>query len=271
MKINPIMIPCLCAALSIAVLGCGSAGPSDEAEAPVTPPPETEVPVPEAPSADTSLASLSALTVSAGTLVPAFSPGHYAYTVAVAGSVKTITVTASATMSDATASISPAQPVTLPVGDTTITVSVTAPNGTDRKEYQVKVTRSAPYPATATLNSANGHHYLIVTPMMTWSVGKAKCEELSGHLATISDAAEKDFVKSLLASYPSGGFIGLNDAATEGTFVWVTGEPRPYTNWSIGEPNNAGSGEHYVIMLTSGSWNDYNATVSVPAVCEWDE
>ena len=239
---------------------------------PVTPPPVIGVPVVEEPSADASIATLSSLTLSEGTLVPAFSPEIIAYTVAVGGSVRTITLAASATMTAATASISPAQPVTLPVGATTITVSVTAPNGTDRKDYTVTVTRSAPYPSEASLNPTNGHHYLVVTPAMTWSDGKAKCEELLGHLATITNAEENAFVKDLLVAKVTDGFIGLSDVVTENTFVWVTGEPVSYTNWLGGEPNDSGGNEDVVnVARADGKWNDYGTSIPLPAVCEWDE
>src|SRR5262249_23259674 len=50
---------------------------------------------------------------------------------------------------------------------------------------------------------------------------------------------------------------GLTDAAMEGTFVWVSGEPVTYTNWNPGEPNNSGGNENYTEMLGSnGQWND---------------
>ena len=41
--------------------------------------------------------------------------------------------------------------------------------------------------------------------------------------------------------------IGLNDAASEGTWEWVTGEPFSYANWDGGEPNNQGD-EDYVFI-----------------------
>jgi len=59
-------------------------------------------------------------------------------------------------------------------------------------------------------------------------------------------------------------WIGLNDAATEGSFVWTTGEPVVFTNWKSGEPNNFGGNEDYVTVNwefsrstgPKGTWND---------------
>ena len=49
---------------------------------------------------------------------------------------------------------------------------------------------------------------------------------------------------------------------TEGTFVWVSGEPLGFTNWAAGEPNNNNGDEDYVAMypiaFLPGQWNDFN-------------
>jgi hypothetical protein len=81
------------------------------------------------------------------------------------------------------------------------------------------------------------------------------------HMATISSAAENDFVVSGLFSsglISGNPWIGLSDAVTEGAFRWITGEPYAYTNWGPGEPNNAGN-EDYANYLFNGftsKWND---------------
>jgi hypothetical protein len=67
-----------------------------------------------------------------------------------------------------------------------------------------------------------------------------------------------------LAGLPRPLWIGLNDAALEGAFVWVSGEAATYRNWMPGEPNNGGGfvpDEDYVGMRGPGlsfsnAWND---------------
>lgn len=77
---------------------------------------------------------------------------------------------------------------------------------------------------------------------------------LGGHLASISDQAEHDWVFGMFGAF--GGvdrplWIGLNDAASEGNFVWVNGEPVVYTNWLTGRPDGAFVTEDYVHMQPS--------------------
>ncbi|MEL7730677.1 cadherin-like beta sandwich domain-containing protein, partial [Citromicrobium bathyomarinum] len=112
--------------------------------------------------AASSDAQLSALSVSEGTLSPAFDPGQASYTVSVGNEVDTITLTPSASDADATITVagnavtsgSASSPVALPVGTTPITVVVTAPDGTTQS-YSVAVTRAASNDAQLSALSAS--------------------------------------------------------------------------------------------------------------------
>jgi hypothetical protein len=57
---------------------------------------------------------------------------------------------------------------------------------------------------------------------------------ISGHLATVTNQAENDFVLSLIqdvnASVWLGGF-DANSGQGEDDWSWVTGEPFSYSNW----------------------------------------
>ena len=94
------------------------------------------------PSSD---ATLSALTLSQGTLAPVFDPATTAYNATVANSVTGATVTATANDSGATVAITPSDvPVNLNVGVNNITVTVTAADGVTQETYSVTVTRAVP-------------------------------------------------------------------------------------------------------------------------------
>lgn len=109
------------------------------------------------------------------------------------------------------------------------------------------------------VNPANGHTYYLTYPS-NWTTAENQAIELGGHLATINDAAENEWVRTNVlrcGNVDRRGWIGLNDVAVEGTFVWADGDPSPYRNWSTGEPNNGGAGEDHVEMFGSnGFWND---------------
>ena len=93
-------------------------------------------------------AALSSLSVSGGTLDPAFSPAVTSYTTTVPNSTNSVDV--SATTSDGNASFtingSTNATVALVVGVNTISIVVTAENGTVSSTYTIVVTREAAPP-----------------------------------------------------------------------------------------------------------------------------
>jgi alpha-tubulin suppressor-like RCC1 family protein len=102
--------------------------------------------------AASSDASLSNLTISAGTLDPVFAPSTTGYTASVANSTTNVTVTPTVNESHATVTVD-GQPVssgqaspTLPlnVGTSVITIAVTAQDGTTTRTYTITVTRLPP-------------------------------------------------------------------------------------------------------------------------------
>jgi len=96
-------------------------------------------------------ATLSALTLSAGALSPTFASGTTSYTLSVANSVSSTTVTPTRTQANATITVngtsvnsgSASGAIALSVGLNTITVIVTAQDGTTTGTYTVNVTRAA--------------------------------------------------------------------------------------------------------------------------------
>lgn len=113
------------------------------------------------------------------------------------------------------------------------------------------------------VNPANGHRYYLLSEQ-SWNNSEAEAVSLGGHLVTINNQVEDDFVWSQFGPASSFGsiqfWIGLNDAAVDGTFVWSSGETPSYTNWTPGEPSGTSGGaeEDYVIKWGEhdGQWND---------------
>lgn len=111
----------------------------------------------------------------------------------------------------------------------------------------------------------NGHSYYRSTGVANWTTAKQNCINMSGHLVTVTTAAENSFISGL---WPSG-WIGLTDEVTEGVWKWVTGETYSYTSWNGGEPNNSGN-EDYIQFVGAGKWNDLNNNSSLPYVLEFE-
>ena len=92
-------------------------------------------------------ATLSALSASGITLSPAFGSGITSYSADAANSVSTTTVTAEPTDSHATVAINgtkgTSEEVALSVGSNTVTVQVTAENGTTTKTYTIIIDRAS--------------------------------------------------------------------------------------------------------------------------------
>jgi hypothetical protein len=102
----------------------------------------------------------------------------------------------------------------------------------------------------------NGHwYYRSINDLCHWSEAKTKCENYGGHLATISDGNENDFIFNNITIE---SWIGLHKTDINGSWEWVTEEPLSYTNWGPGEPNYSGV-ENTAVMwkgLYPGMWND---------------
>ena len=133
--------------------------------------------------------------------------------------------------------------------------------------WQVELAPPVPFGQGFT-NPDNGHFYALLTPA-TWTWSERAAVAVGGHLTTIRSQAEQTWVFNTLAGY--GGvnrllWIGLNDVATEGRFVWSSGAPVTFTNWAPGEPNNTLGGEDFVTMYQpghaqAGRWNDWGQRV----------
>ncbi len=109
------------------------------------------------------------------------------------------------------------------------------------------------------------HAYRFVKHLVDWNGAVAECAAMGGHLATVSSTAENDFI----ASYEYGDmWLGANDIAVDGAFVWITGEPFSFMAWAAGEPNNAGGPEDCLQQRRGLGWNDSNCAALFGYVCE---
>ena len=129
----------------------------------------------------------------------------------------------------------------------------------------------------------NGHSYRVYNTGMTWQEARVFCENLGGHLVTVTSLGEQSFIEGLLYnSDKTACWIGLTDENSYNDWRWITGEPFQYSNWREGEPSHVdkwGEAEQYVGLWVTregfGEWNDFSNTGNpytnqIGLICEWD-
>lgn len=114
--------------------------------------------------------------------------------------------------------------------------------------------------------------YLPVDTPQSFPDADRSCTSLGGFLVSIQSAQENIDVHSLINS---DSWIGYNDIASEGTFVWVQGVPTTYTNWFSGAPDNLAPGQDCALIYAGppgpGQWNDQACNEQRAYVCERGE
>ncbi len=131
----------------------------------------------------------------------------------------------------------------------------------------------------------NGHYYKAYDISKSWTDAKSYCENVGGHLVTVTSQTENEYVYSIIKNelmnlYWIGAFL------ENSKWQWVTTESFSYANWALGEPNSFGN-EYYVQIYNdkistskSGFWNnednngsgamdEYSVTVT-GFICEWE-
>jgi hypothetical protein len=126
-------------------------------------------------------------------------------------------------------------------------------------------------------NSVSGRCYRFVAARAAWEAAEADCVGWGGHLASITSPEEHDFVKDLvLRELPDAGagdgvWIGLNDRATEGAWVWSSGEAFGFDAFATGEPGLNDPDRNCVFQygpVHKGTWDDFKCLVAGEYVCE---
>lgn len=120
--------------------------------------------------------------------------------------------------------------------------------------------------AAPALFPGNGHHYDFIPGSFTWDAARADAATrtylgVSGHLATVTTAAEDSFIRATFSAQVSqyvGPWLGAqwsgSGSGPTAGWSWVTGEPFVYTGWNGGEPNHLGGED--ALHFSGGGWND---------------
>lgn len=110
--------------------------------------------------------------------------------------------------------------------------------------------------------------YLLVEECLSWEEASRRCQEMGGHLATITSQTEMDLLVSMAEDAGMkyiwlGGYTSYDNYG--GVFGhWVTGEDFDYQAWCVDEPSRVdldGTEEWYIMLwnipsLGGWTWND---------------
>lgn len=128
----------------------------------------------------------------------------------------------------------------------------------------------------------NGHFYEAVRAPsgITWGAAQSIAVSRGGYLATITSAAENNFVYGLVSGNLNywhitgteswgpwlGGLQPPGSSEPAGGWTWVTGEAFSYQNWAALQPNNNGGAENRIQFHGhnapggAATWNDLTDT-----------
>ncbi len=115
-----------------------------------------------------------------------------------------------------------------------------------------------------------GRGYIHCPTRRSWNDARQICNQdeirpIPYELVTINSSEENDFVARMVTE-PS--WIGINDRAAEGDFVWVEGRS-DFLNWGARQPDNELGGEDCgEIRVGEGDWNDGSCVQERHFVCE---
>ena len=136
-----------------------------------------------------------------------------------------------------------------------------------------------------------GHYYKVYNRSSNWYDAKNYCENMGGHLATITSLNEQIFICDLVEENGNKNCYWLGGRKnSNGIWHWITNESLAYVNWAKAQPDNFSGEEDCVMMYryrnpssksTLGQWNDicwygncndedFFGVHNFGFICEWD-
>jgi len=111
--------------------------------------------------------------------------------------------------------------------------------------------------------------YSLVTGGFTWGQAKTDAESRGGYLGTFTSQEEWDIALASLGPNAldgiTGAWIGATDAAEEGVWTWITGEPFSFELWASGQPDDFNNSDVAEVSggfgASLGEWFDTGAGV----------
>jgi hypothetical protein len=120
----------------------------------------------------------------------------------------------------------------------------------------------------ATLTGIPNRAYRRIGTASTWQNQVTACQAdgANVYLAVPGDATE---LQAILTLASTDAWIGVDDLATENSFVTVLGGAATFLPWAAGQPDDSGGGSDCVMALSaSATYDDKRCITAAIAVCE---
>ena len=123
-----------------------------------------------------------------------------------------------------------------------------------------------------------GHLYAAFEGEYHWFDAYELCEEMGGHLATITSAEEQAVITHLISSeLCTDAYYLIGGIRLSNGFHWVTEEVFEYTNWIPGQPDFVNQNQHFILIYSplkyshlAYYWEDCDYHAKISFICEWE-
>jgi len=121
--------------------------------------------------------------------------------------------------------------------------------------------------------SSWGTTYDLCFHKLQYQPAREHCQLTGGDLAIVDEQLKQDeLVDAVTGVWWTDWWIGLDDIAEEGVYVWVDGTPLDWAQWANNEPNNSGEEDcNHFASWAGGSWNDIPCDRDMPFICEYPD
>lgn len=114
----------------------------------------------------------------------------------------------------------------------------------------------------------NGKCYRLFEDKYEWGTAENVCvNQQGGHLVSVVDLAEHNFLKYLVFGHTDLIWLGGNDIAAEGQWQWTDGTEYKFSAWNSGEPDG-GTKQDCILWFPHGNWVDDYCYEKRHFICE---
>ena len=117
----------------------------------------------------------------------------------------------------------------------------------------------------------DGRMYKIFNAQLSWLDAYSYCDDIGGHLVTITSQEEQTFIENYMKAQSFTDEAWIGSYSTISDWHWVTDESFDYTNWDGNQPDCDRKYEYFgTINHGFGRWNDRNHLITYSFICEWE-